>query len=187
MPQRSVRIPTNLDKKIEELVDVDKLYSSKADFVLSSMRYTLILYAQKKKEIAEKYPGVPLSEQLVNMTYSGITSVFLTAYNMYEGEPVQINVRVPDGLENRISQLMLMNYGFNKRADFIKVSIMCMLSTIREIDDIFDDIEKMRVDQETLREKIYEEVIKGLSQKKSGPDIIQDTIDKLLKNKDVKL
>ena len=187
MKQRTVRIPENLSRKIDELVTVDHLYSTKADFILSSIRYTLILYAQKKKEIVEDYPDIPLTNGLIDQTYSAITNTYLTTYDLYTGDPVQINVRIPDGLDDRISHLTKVQYGFNKKADFIKVSIICLLTTVRETEDIFNDIEKMMKDQEALMEEIYANVMKGMSQKKSGPEIIRDTLNNVLKNNDIEL
>ena len=187
MKQRTVRIPENLARKIDELVSVDHLYSTKADFILSSIRCTLILYAQKKKEIVEEYPNIPLTNGLIEQTYAAITNTYLTTYDLYEGEPVQINVRIPDGLDERISHLTKTQYGFTKKSDFIKVSIICLLSTVRETEDIFDDIDKMMKDQEALMDEIYENVMKGLSQRKSGPDIIKETLHNVLKNNDIEL
>jgi hypothetical protein len=36
-------------------------------------------------------------------------------------------------------------------------------------------------------EEIYANVMKGMSQKKSGPEIIRDTLNNVLKNNDIEL
>jgi len=81
------------------------------------MRCALILYARKGKEIAVRYPEVSMSSELIDRTYFGITETFLDAYRLYDGKPVQINIHVPEGLEQSISQLNKVQYGFRKKSD----------------------------------------------------------------------
>ena len=178
MITRTIKIPKTLDDKIVERVK-SKDYSTKTDFVLHAMRETLIAYANKKKELIKSLQGNPVTDELVNEVYSRVTETFLRGFDEHTGELIQINVRVPDGLDERITFLVKPEYGLKRKADFIRASIMCLLMTLTEVDDIFEDAEKFAIRQKQLTEMINKIVIKGLSEGKKSDEILKEAFNQL--------
>ncbi len=183
MITRTIKIPEALIEKIDAFVRSNN-YSTRTDFVLHAMREALIVYANKKKELIEKSQGASVSDKAVNDLYSNLTSTYLRGFDEYDGKLIQINVRVPEGLDEKISLLIKPEYGFKKKADFIRVSIMCLLSTLGEVDDIFLDAEKYAARQKQMTELINKTLIQSLSEGKNVDDILEDIFTQL-KNSDI--
>ena len=178
MITRTIKIPEALIKKIDAFVESNN-YSTRTDFVLHAMREALIVYANQKKELIEKSKGAPITEKSVNELYSNLTATYLRGFDEHDGKPIQINVRVPDGLDEKISILIKPEYGFKKKADFIRVSIMSLLSILGEVDEIFMDAEKYAARQKQMTELVNKVLMQGLSEGKKVDDILQDVYTQL--------
>ena len=181
MITRTIKIPKSLVDKIDALIRSNE-YSTRTDFVLHAMRETLIVYANKKKELIEKSGDVLNGETLVSSLYSTITDTYLRGFNEYDGQLIQINVRVPDGLDDKITFLIKPEYGFKKKADYIRASIMCLISILGDVEEIFADAEKFAARQKQLSEMLNKIVLQGLNEGKKMDEIVKDAFDQLKKS-----
>jgi Arc/MetJ-type ribon-helix-helix transcriptional regulator len=179
MLNKSVRIPKRMLNEIDGYVGEDKFYSSRTDFVLSGMRQLVYTYAQKKREMLERY-NMPLTNVVIEQTFSSITKLYLDSFDRYDGETTQVNVRTPGGLWNQISLLLKREYGYEKLADFPRAAVMCLLIHLKDTDDILNETEKFMEEQNKLRQDIYQIVMEGLKNNLSGPEIINDTYQKMM-------
>ena len=182
MLNKSVRVPQELLDKIDEYVYVKQYYSTRTDFFLSSMRQLVATYAQKKKEVMEQYK-TPSTKDVIEQTFRSITELYLRSFKRYSGETTQINLNTPEGLWNQIEKLLKREYGYERKADFPRASIMCLLFHLDEVESILDDTEKFMQEQMQLRAEIYKYVQEGLEKNMSPADIINTTFDKMVAKK----
>lgn len=91
----------------------------------------------------ESFPNMatPSEDQYVQNYYS-VTLTFLTYYEKFKGKPVQIGFSYPDGLRQRVRTLNKTKYGFSRKMDFVRVSIVCLLLKTFETDFLYDDMER---------------------------------------------
>ena len=176
----TVRIPVLLDDLIKKRIDSHE-FSTKADFVLAAMRHTVYTYAVKKKELVEKFPEIPLTAERVNQLYETLTTTYLNGYRTFGSSAIQINVRVPIGFVDTIGPLLKVQYGFRKKADFVKVSIMCYVAAIDEVDQIFKDTEQLVAEQAKHLNDLYAMVARDIANQKPGQEIIKNCLDSILK------
>ena len=103
----------------------------------------------------------------------------------YDGEPIQISIHVPDGISKRMSSLLYRRYGFTKKSDFIKVSVVCLLMKIKETDEIYDGLDEYLESQKIVVNEVYKMMFEGLKDGKNGQEIIESTVNYLLENKNL--
>ena len=178
MLNKSVRVPKELLDKIDHYVYEKKYYATRADFIQSGVRQLIYTYAQKKREVAEQAP-VPVTKDVIEQIFTSITMLFLEAFDKHDGETTQITFRIPEGLDNHINLLLRREYGFDKKADFPRAGIMCLISHLGDVDDILMDTEKFMEEQAKIREDIYQIVMEGMKKNLSGQDILKDAFQKL--------
>ena len=178
MITRTVKLPRTLVDKIDGLVEKGE-YSTRADFVLHAMRQTLATYAFKKEEMYKTASNFKVTDQQVIDLFSNMSATFLKGLDEYTGELVQINTRVPEGLDSKVSVLIKPEYGLKNKTEYARASIICLLSVLTEINDVFEDAEKMAAQQKRMTEIINKIVIDGLSSGKSTKEILDLAYDKL--------
>ena len=114
MITRTVKIPKSLADKIDMLIENEE-YSTRADFILHAMRHTLNTYVMKKMELYSSSQKINITEKQVEDLYSGMTKTFLNGFDEHQGELVQVNTRVPEGLERKTLLLIKQEYGLKKK------------------------------------------------------------------------
>ena len=182
MNTRTIRIPQELYDSIKVYIDKEE-YSTMADFVLHAMRHTVSTYVDKKKELSEFDKTLPGVEKRYSEVFKQITYVFLNAYNAYSGEKVQVNIRVPDGLNDKIDKLSKPENGFGKRADFLKVCVVCLLSHLTEMDRILDETTTYDDEMKEITEKLLSDISEGIMKRKNADTIIREVTDKYITKK----
>jgi Arc/MetJ-type ribon-helix-helix transcriptional regulator len=178
MMNKSVRVPQELLEKIDLYVYEKKYYATRADFILAGVRQLVYTYAQKKREVAEQV-NVQVTKEVIEEIFRSVTRVYLEAFDFHKGESTQISFRIPEGLDNQVSSLLRREYGFNKKADFPRAGIMCLIAHLGEVDDILSDTNKFMEDQLKIREDIYKIVMEGMKNNLSGQEIITGALQKL--------
>lgn len=184
MTTSTIRLPKKLTDEIDHMIE-KKYYFNRSDFVQSSIRYTLMFYADKRMELHRTAHDKNTSQNLLDQVYSSITTTYLKAYETYDGEPIQISIHVPDGISKRMSSLLYRRYGFTKKSDFIKVSVVCLLMKIKETDEIYDGLDEYLESQKIVVNEVYKMMFEGLKDGKNGQEIIESTVNYLLENKNL--
>ena len=179
MITRTVKLPETLVAKIDKFIEKEE-YSTRADFVLHAMRDTFALYGFKKKEMYDEAEGkFKITEQQINDLFSSMSDTYLKGLGEYSGNQIQINTRIPEGLDRKINLLIKPEYGFKNKTDFTRASVICLLSLTTQVDDVFQDAEKMAAQQKRLMAMINQIVIEGLNEGKTPKEIIDVAYDRL--------
>lgn len=178
MITRTVKLPGALVNKIDGYIEKGE-YSTRADFVLHAMRQTLATYSSKKKEMYDTASKFKITDREVNALFSNMSDTFLRGLDEFKGDLIQINTRVPEGLDRKISILVKPEYGLKNKTEYVRASIICLLSVLTEINDVFEDAEKMAAQQKRMTEIINKIVIDGLNNGKSTKEILDMAYDKL--------
>lgn len=98
-------------------------------------------YLEKGEETAANTMTVPSEDQYVR-NYLSNTQTYLAVYKHHKGEPVQIGFAYPEGLRQRVRTLNQTRYGFSRKMDFVRASIVCLLLKTYEMDFLYDDMER---------------------------------------------
>ncbi|MBR6204365.1 MAG: hypothetical protein IKQ60_04825 [Candidatus Methanomethylophilaceae archaeon] len=179
MITRTVRVPKTLVDEIDKRIDSQE-YSTRADFILHAMRQMLTVFASKKKEMIEAAsPNYRITEERITELFNSLAQSYLKGFDEYGGEMMQINTRVPEGLEDKTMILMKPEYGFKKKTDYTRASIICLLSVLRETDDSFEDAEKLIAKQRQMTETVNKVIIEGLSKGMTAKEILDAAYEKL--------
>ena len=179
MITRTVRVPKTLVDEIDKRIESQE-YSTRADFILHAMRQMLTVFASEKKKLFETASSnYKITEEKISELFNSLAQSYLKGFDEYGGEMMQINTRVPEGLENKTMILMKPEYGFKKKTDFTRASIICLLSVLRETDDSFEDAEKLIAKQRRMTETANEAIIEGLRKGLSVKEIMDTVYEKL--------
>ena len=139
-----------------------------------------MLYGFKKKEMYESAEGrFEVTEKQVSDLFASMSGVYLGGLDKYSGALIQINTRIPEGLDDRIEILVKPEYGLKNKTEYIRASIVCLLSQIGQVDEVFDDAEKMIKQQKRITEMINKTVLEGLNSGKTAKEIVDMAFKKL--------
>ena len=141
MITRTVKIPDELVREIDRYIEM-KEYSTRADFVLHALRSTVANYAEIKRKLINKHLNEVPPESEIEEAFSSETENVLLWLKARKGEMIQINTRVPEGLEAKIDILVKPEYGFKKKSDFTRVAIAHLITILGEAEGVFGDAEK---------------------------------------------
>ena len=179
MITRTVKLPETLVEKIDKCIEKGE-FSTRADFVLHAMRVTFALYGFKKKEMYDEADGkFKITDQQVNDLFARLSDTYLKGLGEYAGNQVQINTRIPEGLDRKIAILIKPEYGLKNKTEFTRASVICLFSLSEQVEMVFQDAEKMAAEQKRLMAKINQIVIEGLSEGKSTKEILDMAYDRL--------
>ena len=172
MITRTVKIPEELVSEIDKHIE-GREYSTRADFILHALRETVHGYAELKKGMMDEYGGV-VPDTLVAESFRGRTNGCLQWMELHKGKLIQINTRVPEGLENKIEILLKPEYGFRKKSDFTRVAVAYLLMALGEIDGVFNDEERFAARQKEVSEIMNRVLEEGMSNGMSMDSIIKE-------------
>ena len=179
MITRTVRVPRALVEEIDRHIESNE-YSTRADFILHAMRHMLIVFASEKKEMIEcALPNSTITEEQVEVLFSSLVQSYLKTFDEYNGEMMQINTRVPEGLEDKTMVLINAEYGFKRKSDYTRASIICLLSTLKETDDSFQDAERLIAMKRQMTETVSKVIADGLSKGLSPKEILNAAYEEL--------
>ncbi len=160
---------------IDQYVFEKRYYSTRADFVQSGVRQLIYTYAQKKRDVMEQL-NTEVTKDAIEEIFTSITKIYLESFEKLHGKSTQINFRIPEGLDIQTDLLLRCEYGYRKKADFPRAGIMCLLAHLNEVEDILMNTEKFMIEQQKLREQIYQVVMEGMKNNLSGQEIISDAL-----------
>ena len=168
MGSYSVRIPKELANRIDEHIDKKKFFTTRPDFILYAMKSTVELMADKYvqvKNIVSTNENLSALEGQVDTMIEGIGRELLRKYDEYEGEPVQILIRIPDGLTEYIENFIWKIGLARNTIDFIRISIICCLESIDRLEQVAKDVDQyMKVSRESqyrLVREVTNSILKG--------------------------
>ncbi len=168
MGSYSVRIPKELADRIDEQINVKKFFTTRPDFILYAMRSTVELMADKYiqvKSIVSSNENFSALEGQVDTMIGGIGRELLKKCDEYQGEPVQILIRIPNGLKEYIENFIWRIGLATSTIDFIRISIICCLESIERMDQVTKDVdqymEKSRISQNQLIREVTNSILKG--------------------------
>lgn len=92
----------------------------------------------------------------------------------YGGDQIQINTRVPEGLERKIDILLRPEFGFKRKSDFTRCAVINLLNRLAESDGAFYYAEELAAWQKEVSEMTTKAVSDGLSKGMSLEDIFNN-------------
>lgn len=178
MITRTVKVPEELIKEIDQHIDANE-YSTRADFVLHALRETVEFYAEKKRIAIEECNGGLPSKSDIADSFRGCTDSLMEWSSRHKGDMVQINTRVPEGLEMKIELLLKPEYGFKRKSDFTRVAIEHLLMVLRESDMVFHNEERYAKRQKEITEILDQELAEGAAKGLPIEEVLKTFQEKL--------
>lgn len=87
---------------------------------------------------------------------------------------IQVNTRVPEGLEKKTEVLIKSEYGYRKKSDFTRCAVVNLISMFEEFDGVFFDAELFAARQKEVSEITIKAVSEGLFSGISLEDLFKD-------------
>ncbi len=157
-----MRFPVKLMDKIDEFISIKNCYATRPDFILDAIRFSYGKLSEKYAGLYEKTHGTGPENMYVGrekelMKLSG--DVLLSNYYDYGPESVQVMVRFPKGLLEKIND-NLIGIGFCKnRTDFVRMAVVYKLSYEYELDELWKKAAMYNVE---LGEKIVNSTVDSI-------------------------
>ena len=182
MITRSVKLPESLVRIIDGYIESEE-YSTRADFVLHAMRQTIYTYSIKRIEILEKNHGNNRAKIITSEFMKEMTRTYENGFKKYDGKQIQINTRVPEGLDRKIDLLIRPEFGFKNKSEFARASIMCLLIDLSNVESAFDDEEKTVIRRKEISDKVNRYLEEGFESGKTVKEILDAIYDDLKNEK----
>lgn len=119
------------------------------------------------------------TESTIAMYYRLITRVYLEAFDNSGGDMVQVSFQYPAGLRERAKILAKMAYGFGRKMDFVKASIICLLTKTMESDKLYDDIHRYISETKEFQKSAVSGMLLNFFGGMSTDDVIKEAVGKL--------
>ena len=113
------------------------------------------------------------SEDDIAKYYKSVTRTFLHIFNSFGGAKIQISFSYPNGLRDRARVLHKTAYGFSKKMDFIKVSIVCLLIKTFETNMLYDELDRYFSEMKIYHTETVRDLLLGFLSSKD----LETTID----------
>ena len=165
-----MRFPNKLIGVVDRLINNDYLYTTRPDFILDAVRFT---YGKLSEKYADVYEKTSMAESAFAL-YKGRENelmqmsgdVLLSNYRDYGQETVQVMVRLPKGLVDKIEK-NLVGIGFCKnRTDFVRIATVYKLSYITELENLWKKAETYNRDAgKKLRNTAVDAILKDFNDK----------------------
>ena len=165
MGSYSVRIPKELADRIDEQINKKNFFTTRPDFILYAMRSTVELMADKYvqvKNIVSTNENLSALEGQVDTMISGIGRELLRKYEDYEGDSVQILIRIPDGLNEYIGHFIWKIGLARSTIDFIRISIICCLESMDRVEQVAKDVDKYIEESRRSQYRLVQEVTNSI-------------------------
>lgn len=177
----SVRLPKDLVDKIDDQIDTKCYFSTRPDFVLFAMKSTAMIMAEKYRKMLDMINNDEIMKYIKGqekLLTARVGDVIIDNYKRdYVGEPIQIMIRIPDGLNKIIDEFIIRIGYVSNKLDFIRMSIICTLESLNEMELIMQNAEEytkqVKKTQDDLIKSVSENIIKG----QNPGDVLKMTID----------
>ncbi len=93
----NIRLPKELVDKIDLCIETDKLYTTRPDFMIESLR-SLFTWIISTRIIDWEEEQAELVNRMRMYHMRSVVELLLDEFREYKGEPIQIVLRVPRGL-----------------------------------------------------------------------------------------
>ena len=110
----------------------------------------------------DNYLNEKPSEELIANYYRSFTKVFLLLFDYLGGEPKPIQFKFSSGLKERSRVLYKTAYGFSRKMDFVKVSIVCLLVKIFESESLYNEIDGYVTKINSLKDTLVNSMVSDL-------------------------
>ena len=122
------------------------------------------------------------SEELIANYYRSFTKVFLMLFDYWGGETKPLQFKYSHGLKERSRVLYKTAYGFSRKMDFVKASIVCLLVKIFESDSLYKEIDGYVTNINSLQGTLINSMASDLLNGMNLMDIITKNFNNLMSN-----
>ncbi|MBO7351529.1 MAG: hypothetical protein J6U12_01235 [Candidatus Methanomethylophilaceae archaeon] len=169
MPGYSVRLPKDLVDRIDAQIDTKLYFSTRPEFVLFAMKSTAMIMAEKYRKMLEMVNDNEIMRYIKGqekLLTARVGDAILEKYKKnYCGDPVQIMIRIPEGLNKIIDEFIIRIGYVTNKLDYIRMSILCTLESLNEMERIMQNAEaytnEVKKTQDDLIRVVAENLIKG--------------------------
>ena len=137
---------------------------------------------EKKESKEEIHKGEKTSEETISRYYSSVTQTLLKVFDLFGGKKIQIVFAYSDGLRNRARVLFRKSYGFDRKMDFIKASIIILLVKTFETNRLYDEIDRYFSEMEMYHSNVVSDLLYSFLDGKTVDKIIDGVIESMFED-----
>ena len=177
----SVRLPQGIVDAIDLQIKEKEYFSTRPDFVLFAMKSTAMIMADRYRKMLEMIDGNESMRYMKGqekLLVSRVGESLLEVFNgRFGGDPVQIMIRIPEGL-NRIIEDFVIRIGYvTNKLDYIRLSIVCTLESLDEMEQIMAGAEEYTRNVKKAQEDLIRAVAGDLIGGDGSVDVIRRVVD----------
>lgn len=178
----SVRFPKEATDAIDVLINKKNYFTTRPEFILFAMKSTAMIMAEKYRMMLEMIKNDNVLKNIKGQEKAlteKVGAALIDKFNdKYKGEPVQIMIRIPDGLNSIIEDFVIRIGYVTNKLDFIRMSIVCTMESLDEMEKIIQNAEKFTAEMK----KAQEELLKAVSEKVIAGADTNDLINEAVKS-----
>lgn len=181
----SIRLPNDMVGKIDGYIQSIGHFTSRPSYIVNSMAVLFRTLVDSRLKIDAEIDGIRKTIDLDPNILLSITQTmvrgYMEKYERYEGEPVQILLRVPVGLLNAIDEYAPVLGLYSKRIDFIRMAVVNQLALDESFLEKLDQVKEHRVQQKRSTDEIIHSVLSNLTKDSVGVNGMLSLVDSILK------
>ena len=181
----SVRLPQGIVDAIDLQIREKEYFSTRPDFVLFAMKSTAMTMAERYRkmlEMIDSNDSMRYMKGQEKLLTSRVGESLLKIFSeRFGGDPVQIMIRIPEGL-NRIIEDFVIRIGYvSNKLDYIRLSIVCTLESLGEMEQIMAGAEEYTRNVKKAQDDLIKAVAGDLLGGKGSVDVIGRVADANIK------
>ena len=181
-----MRFPEKLIEMIDRLITEDNLFTTRPDFILEAVRFSYgklsEKYASLFKSTRDKSSPFSMYEGKEKDVMYMTGEVLLSSYHDYGSDSIQVMLRLPKGLVEKIENNILKTGFCKNRADFVRISIVFKISYLNELQDLWKTAESYNADlQKELQNAVIDTVLSNFKDQ-SMFDTAKTVMEKMNRN-----
>lgn len=169
----SIRLPSELIERIDYYIDQLGHIQTRPAYIVNAMDNLFKSFVESRlkidAELEKLMETTPIDSEVIKDITQTLVKGYIEKYEVYNGDSVQILLRVPYGLSKDIEEYSDSLGFYSKKADFIRMAIINQLSADESFIELLDRVKNQSVQKRRSNDEIVRSVIQNISK---NPDSI---------------
>jgi len=181
----SIRLPSGMLERIDNYIQAPGHFTTRPAYIVNAMerlfrtlvdsRIKVDAQIDEIGKIANIEPNV-----ILNITKT-VMDRYMDKYAQFEGEPIQVLLRVPVGLLKDIDDYQTVLGFYNKRTDFIRMAISNQISLDESFEEKLERVKDHKVQQKRSSDEIIQSVLLNMSNDSEGMNGMMSLLETIIK------
>ena len=180
----SIRLPSGMIGRIDEYIQKSGHFSTRPSYVVNSMEVLFRTLVDSRLKIDQQIDEISKITNIEPNIILNITKTlmdrYMDNYAKFEGDPVQILLRVPAGLLKDIDDYQTVLGFYSKRSDFIRMAVANQISIDESFDEKMERVKDHKVQQKRSSDEIIQSVLQSFNTNNEGMNGMMSLMETIL-------